>query len=147
MGYHMLLSVYSPNFHMNYGTMVNGVLVELCTGKNDLTRWVTHREAVFGTVIHSIFDAWHYEVLWTCALTRLLCDYVRLILYIMVHSTNLKPYCQMHFIARSPVSSKTLPNTLRVRSQVHLRVRSQAHSWACSQGRSQLHSMAHSQPA
>ena len=31
------------------------------TGKNDLTRRVTHREAVFGTVIHSIFDAWHYE--------------------------------------------------------------------------------------
>ena len=25
----MLLSVYSPNFRMNYGTMVNGVLVEL----------------------------------------------------------------------------------------------------------------------
>jgi hypothetical protein len=42
------------------------------TGKNDRTRRVTHREAVFGTVIHSIFDAWHYEVLWTCALTRLL---------------------------------------------------------------------------
>jgi len=36
------------------------------SGKNDLTRRVTHREAVFGTVIHSIFDAWHYEVLWTC---------------------------------------------------------------------------------
>jgi hypothetical protein len=32
-----------------------------CTGKNDLTRRVTHREAVFATVIHSIFDAWHYE--------------------------------------------------------------------------------------
>jgi len=28
-----------------------------CTGKNDLTRRVTHREAVSGTVIHSIFDA------------------------------------------------------------------------------------------
>jgi len=28
-GHHMLLSVYSPNFRMNYGTMVNGVLVEL----------------------------------------------------------------------------------------------------------------------
>ena len=42
------------------------------TGKNDVTGRVTHREAVSGTVIHSIFDAWHYEVLWTCALTRLL---------------------------------------------------------------------------
>jgi len=42
------------------------------TGKNDLTRRVTHREAVFGPVIHSIFDAWHYDVLWTCKLTRLL---------------------------------------------------------------------------
>jgi len=42
------------------------------TGKNDLTRRVTHREAVFGPVIHSIFDAWHYDVLWTSELTRLL---------------------------------------------------------------------------
>jgi len=42
------------------------------TGKNDLTRRVTHREAVFGTAIHSIFDAWHYDVLWTYVLTRLL---------------------------------------------------------------------------
>jgi len=42
------------------------------TGKNDLTRRATHREAVFGPVIHSIFDTWHYEVLWTCNLTRLL---------------------------------------------------------------------------
>ena len=42
------------------------------TGKNDLTRRVTRREAVFGSVIHSIFDAWHYKVLWTCTLTRLL---------------------------------------------------------------------------
>jgi hypothetical protein len=31
------------------------------TGKNDLTRCVTHRQTVFGTVIHSIFDTWHYE--------------------------------------------------------------------------------------
>jgi len=42
------------------------------TGKHDLTQRVTHREADFGTVIHSIFDAWHYDVLWTCKLTRLL---------------------------------------------------------------------------
>ena len=28
-GHYMLLLVYSPNFHMKYGTMVNGVLVEL----------------------------------------------------------------------------------------------------------------------
>ena len=42
------------------------------TGKNDLTRRITHREAVFGMVIHSIFDVLYYEVLWTCALTRIL---------------------------------------------------------------------------
>jgi hypothetical protein len=42
------------------------------TWKNDLTRQVTHIEAVFGLVIHSIIDAWHYEVLWICELTRLL---------------------------------------------------------------------------
>jgi len=62
------------------------------TGKNDLTRRVTHREAVFGPVIHSILDGWHYDVLWTCKLTRLLrraCDYGRLILYIMLHSIKL----------------------------------------------------------
>jgi len=28
------------------------------TGEKDLTRHVTHREAGFGPVIHSIFDAW-----------------------------------------------------------------------------------------
>jgi len=39
-----------------------------------------------------------------------------------------------------------VPSTLRVRSQVHLLVRSQVHHRACSQGRSELHSMAHSQP-
>jgi len=37
------------------------------TVKNDLTRCVTDWEAVCGPVIHSIFDAWHYEVQWTCA--------------------------------------------------------------------------------
>jgi len=93
------------------------------TRKNDLMRHVTPREAVFGPVIHSIFDTWHYEVLWTCNLTRLLwyaCNYMRLILYIMLHSTHLKPNCQMHIIACS-------------------QVRSEVHSW--------LHSVVHSQPA
>jgi hypothetical protein len=42
------------------------------TGKNDLTRPVTHREAILEPVIHSIFDVWHYEVLWTCDLNRVL---------------------------------------------------------------------------
>jgi len=42
------------------------------TRKDDLMRRVTHRQDVSGMVIHSIFDAWHYEVLWTCAVTRLL---------------------------------------------------------------------------
>jgi len=43
-----------------------------CTGKNDHARRAAHREAVSRTVIHSIFDAWHYAVLWTCAVTGLL---------------------------------------------------------------------------
>jgi hypothetical protein len=55
-----------------YWAFAVSVAVYLNTGKNDLTRRVTHREAVFGTVIHSIFDAWHYEVLWTNELTTLL---------------------------------------------------------------------------
>jgi len=48
----------------NYRTIhAHDVQVEaiVYTGKNDLTRRVTHREAVFEMVIHSIFDAWHYE--------------------------------------------------------------------------------------
>jgi len=42
------------------------------TEKNDLTRPVTYREAVSVPVVHSIIDAWHYEVLWSSELTRLL---------------------------------------------------------------------------
>ena len=54
------------------GSLISSLKQDNYTGKNDLTRRVTHREAVFGPVIHSIFDAWHYEVLWTCNLTRVL---------------------------------------------------------------------------
>jgi len=116
------------------------------TGKNDHARRAAHREAVSGTVIHSIFDTWHYAVLWTCAVTRLLwyaCDYVRLILYITLHTTNLKLSCQMHFIAlkyalkytpdctRLHTPSQldcTLPSKLSRHSQIHLPVRSQVYS-------------------
>jgi len=93
------------------------------TGKNNLMRCVTHREAVFGTAICSIFDVWHNEVLSIYLLTRLVwyaCDFVRWIRYSTLHTTNLQASCQMHFIARSLV-------------------RSEVHSW--------LHSIAHSQPA
>jgi len=100
------LRLYSSIFS---GTTITSVLTHSChSGKNDLTRRVTHREAVCGLVIHSIFDAWHYEVLWTYMLTRLqryTCDFVRWILYITLHTTNLKAGCQMHFIARSQVHS------------------------------------------
>jgi len=95
----------------------------VCTGKDDLTRRVTHSQAVFRLVIHSILDAWHYKVLWTCALTTLqwyTCNYVCLILCIMLHSTNLKSNCQMHFLPHSQLCSEV-------------------HSW--------LHSTVHSQPA
>ena len=93
-------------------------------------------------------------MLWTCKWTRLLwytCHYGRLILYIMQHWIKL----QMDLIARSQIHSEihswlqsivhsqpawlTLPIKLSRRSQVHSR--------ACSQGCSQLHSMAPSQPA
>jgi len=105
------------------------------TGKNDLTRCITHTEAVVGTAIHRIFDAWHYQVLWTCPSIRLLwyaCNYVRLILYIMLHSTNLKPNCQMHCFARS-----------QVRYEVHSWLQSIVHSrpaWLTLSRRSQVHS-------
>ena len=91
--------------------------------KHDLMRHVTHREADSGTVIHRIFDVWHYEVLWTCPLTWLLwCtfDYVHPILYIIWHSTK-------------------LPNALHCTVPSKLSSCAQAHSRACSQVHSQLH--------
>jgi len=71
-------------------------------------------------VIHSIFDVWQYEVLWTCTLTTLLWyafDYVRSILYIILYSTKLPNafHC-------------TLPNKLSSHSQAHSQARSQVHS-------------------
>jgi hypothetical protein len=121
-------------------------------------RHVTHRDADSESVIHSIFDAWYYEVLWTCALTRLLwyaCHYVRLILYIMLHSTNLKSNCQMHFFPRTQMRSEvhtslhstvhSQPGWLSLSSK--LSRYSQSHSWVCSQVHSQLHWMAHTYPA
>ena len=60
-------------------------------------------------MIHSIFNAWHYEVQRICTLTRLLwyaCSYVCLILYIIVHSINLKSNFQMHVFHQQ----KTFPS-------------------------------------
>jgi hypothetical protein len=100
------------------------------TGKNDLTRRVTHREAVFGTVIYSIFDAWHCDVLWTWTLTRLLwyaCDYVRLILYIMLHSTrNQTAKCTS--LHGSKYALKYTPDCTRLYTPSLLDLRSQVSS-------------------
>jgi hypothetical protein len=88
-------------------------------------RHVTYRGAVSAMVIHSIFDVWQYEVLWTCMLTRLLryaFDYVRSILYIILYSTK-------------------LPNAFHCSLPSKLSSHSQAHSQACSQVYSQLHLM------
>jgi len=103
----------------------------------------------------------------------------RYILYITLHTTNLKASCQMHFIARSQVHSWLhsiahsqpawlyAPNCSRWHTPSLLDLRSQVSSQdapkytlstlpstppstfsrACSPGRSQLHSMAHSPPA
>jgi len=49
-------------------------------------------EAVFGTVIHSMFGTWYYEVILDLTLARLLWyawNYVRSVTCIMLHSTNL----------------------------------------------------------
>jgi hypothetical protein len=137
----------------------------MCTRKNDLTRHVTHREAVFGSVIHSIFDAWHYKILWTYVWTRLLwytCDFVHRILYITLdtihHAAKQASRCTSlhapeYALKYIPDCTRwhtpsqldyTLTSTLRVRSQVHLRVHCQVHSRACTPGCTQLHSMAHS---
>ena len=61
---------------------------------------------------------------------------MRLIGYIMLHTTNLKPSCQMHFIPCS-----------EVRSKVCSKVRSKAHSEVHSEVHSQLHVTAHSETA
>ena len=125
---------------------------------------ITHREAVAGTVILSICDAWHYEVLWTCAWTRLLWyarDYVRSILYIMLHSTHLANafHCTLpssqDALKHTPEHAlKCTPNCTRWHSQStwlyapkYAHKRPQAHSRVPSQILFQLNSMAHSQPA
>ena len=95
----------------------------ISTRKNDLMQHVTHRKADFQTVIHSIFDSWHYEVLWTYTLITLLwfaCNFVRWIVYIILHTTYLKASCQINFIAYSQVYSE-------VHSEVHSQLLSMAH--------------------
>jgi len=105
------------------------------TRKNDLTWRITNREAIFGSVIHSIFDEWHYKLPWTYILTCLIWyryHYVRLILYIMLHSTNLKPNRQMHCFEHSLVHSE-------VHSWLHLTVHSQP-AWLTLSRHSQVYS-------
>ena len=63
---HKLFWIKSPNFLAAESRVYLEHSVTNYTGKNDLLRQVTHREAVFGVVIHSIISMWHYEVLWTC---------------------------------------------------------------------------------
>jgi hypothetical protein len=65
-------TIRSKHQYADSGPLIIDLLDTSETGKNNLMRHVTHREAVFGSVIHSIFDAWHYEVLWTYVWTRLL---------------------------------------------------------------------------
>jgi hypothetical protein len=118
----------------------------ISTEKNDLTWCVTHRDAVFQMVIHSIFDAWHYDVLWTYTLTTLLwyaCDFVCWIVYIMLHTTYMKASCQMKFIACSQVYSE-------VYSEVHSQLLSMAHfqlAWLMLSCKLSRYSQVHSQPA
>jgi hypothetical protein len=123
-------------------------------GKNDLTQRITYWEAVFGPVIHSILDMWHYEVLWTCNFTRLLwytCDYRRLLLYMILQRIN----CQIHFCVCSQICSEghswlqSIANSLQAWLTLPMKLTrgSQVYSQACSEGHSQLHSMAPFQPA
>jgi len=95
-------------------------------------------------VIHSIFDAWQYEVLWTYTLTTLVwyvCDSVCWIVYgIMLYTTNLKASCQMPFIACSQVHSD-------VHSEVHSQLLSMAHfqlAWLTLSSTLSRHSQVHS---
>ena len=71
-------------------------------------------------MVHSIFDTWHYEVLWTYTLPRLLwyaCDSVCMVLYITLHivyimhcMTRLKASCQMHFNVCFQPAQQYIPN-------------------------------------
>jgi hypothetical protein len=59
---------------------------------NDFVRCIIQWDAVFGTVIHSMFDTSHNEVLGICVVATILqytCNYVCSILYIVLHSTTL----------------------------------------------------------
>jgi len=79
------------------------------TGNSDLTWRITSGEAVFGKVIHIIFHVWHYGVLWTYELTRVVwyaCDFVHSILFITQHTTYFTACCQMNFIECSHVHSQ-----------------------------------------
>jgi len=60
------------------------------TGKNDHMWYITPWEAVFWTVICSIFGEWHCEVLWTYTLSILLCyacDIECWIIYILLSTS------------------------------------------------------------
>jgi len=51
-------------------TEMDRAMVSIYTCKNDLTGCVTHWQAVCGPVMQSIFDACHYDVLWSYTWTR-----------------------------------------------------------------------------
>jgi hypothetical protein len=120
------------------------VLFCICTGKNDLTRRVTHREAVFGPVIHSIIDAWHYEVLWTCESTRFTMIHMRLWALDTIHHTAFNKtakctslHAPKYALMYTPDCNRLhtpslldcmLPSKLSRRSQAH----SQSHLAICS---------------
>jgi len=67
---HCVTPFNSSSFNsMNYAVITNCSIHELHLN-NDLTRRVTNREALCGPVLHSVFEAWNYAVLWTCAQTQ-----------------------------------------------------------------------------
>jgi len=56
-------------------------------------------------VINGIFDAWQYELLWTCTLTRLLW-YTYNSGCLILTSCCIQQYCEIHFIVHSQVRSQ-----------------------------------------
>ena len=117
------------------------------TRKNDHMRCISHREAVFGTVIHNIFDAWHYACHMDIHVDEITMIQMRFCALDTIH-----PAAYNKFGSKLPDPLRCmLPSTLLLALDctlpAYLTVCSQVHSWACFQGHFQLHSILHSQPA
>jgi len=102
----------------------------------------TWKQGARCTTLHAPKYALKYALQYTPGCTRLHTPSLLDFTLPIVHDSTLPP-CVTYALQ---FALRTLRSTLRVCSKVHFWARSQIHPWACSHERSQLHSMAHSQP-